>query len=221
MACVVLLGVSSQALAHGFGPAVTWNREVSRLVYERCASCHRPDGTAFSLMTYRDAQPRAADIRDAVLSRRMPPWGAVSGFGDFRNDQGLTQNQIELLTDWVQNGSPRGNNRNVRPDEPTFERGARFEPPADGIAVSGNLVLTSRLTLAGLWPDSIPSGTSIQIIAALPDGRTEPLLWLFEHDEGHRHPFLFRRALDLPVGTMIQGVPPTARLMLIPGPRRD
>ena len=74
---------------------VTWNREMSRLVYDRCASCHREGGSAFSLMTYRDAQPRAIAIRDAVLSRQMPPWGAVKGFGDFRNDQGLTQEQVD------------------------------------------------------------------------------------------------------------------------------
>jgi hypothetical protein len=216
MACVVLLGVSSEALAHGFGPAVTWNREVSRLVYARCASCHRPGGTAFSLMTYRDAQPRAAAIRDSVLSRRMPPWGAVTGFGDFRDDQGLTQNQIDLLTDWVENGSPRGNNRNVLPDEPTFETAPRFEPPANGIAVSGDVTLPRQLALDGLWPDSVPPGASIQIVAALPDGRIEPLLWLYEHDERHRHPFQFRRALDLPVGTIIRGVPPEARVILLP-----
>jgi hypothetical protein len=62
---------------------VTWNREMSRLVYDRCVSCHRDGGSSFSLLTYRDAQPRAIAIRDAVLSRRMPPWGAVKGFGDF------------------------------------------------------------------------------------------------------------------------------------------
>jgi len=28
--------------------APTWNREISRLVYDRCASCHREEGAAFS-----------------------------------------------------------------------------------------------------------------------------------------------------------------------------
>ena len=27
----------------------------------------------------------------------MPPWGAVKGFGEFRNDQGLTAEQLELI----------------------------------------------------------------------------------------------------------------------------
>src|SRR5215510_16139492 len=100
---------------------VTWNREMSRLVYDRCASCHREGGSAFSLMTYRDAQPRAIAIRDAVLSRQMPPWGAVKGFGDFRNDQGLTQEQVELVAGWVEGGMSKGNNPNALPAEPKFK----------------------------------------------------------------------------------------------------
>ena len=69
--------------AHNFGTnPPSWNREISRLIYDRCASCHRPEGTAFSLMTYQEAQPRAVAIKDAVLARQMPPWGAVKGFGE-------------------------------------------------------------------------------------------------------------------------------------------
>ena len=56
--------------AHNIGATpVTWNREISRLVYDKCASCHRPGGTAFSMMTYPDVQPRLVEIKTAVLSR--------------------------------------------------------------------------------------------------------------------------------------------------------
>src|SRR5258706_12780966 len=97
LACACVIWALAELGAHDFftNPP-TWNREVCRLVYDRCAQCHRPDGSAFSLLTYQDAQPRATAIKDAVLSRRMPPWGAVKGFGDFRNDTGLTQEQVEL-----------------------------------------------------------------------------------------------------------------------------
>ena len=115
VAAVLLAGLSTQLRGHNPGANITWNREVSRIVYERCASCHRPGGTAFSLMTYQDARPHAAAIKEAVLTRRMPPWGAVKGFGDFRDDQGLTQEQIELITDWVEGSTPRGNNPNMLP----------------------------------------------------------------------------------------------------------
>src|SRR5438045_9065579 len=85
-----------------------FSREISRLVYERCARCHRPGGMAFSLMTYAEARPWAAAIKEEVLERRMPPWGAVKGFGEFKDDQGLTQEQIELIANWVEGGAPEG-----------------------------------------------------------------------------------------------------------------
>src|SRR4029077_253455 len=127
--------------AHNFGTPPTWNREISRLVYDRGASCHRDGGTAFSLMTYQDIQPRAAAIKQAVLARRMPPWGAVKGFGDFKNDQGLTQEQIELITDWVEGGSPRGNNPNALPAPPKFDAPSPRAPPARGVVVTGDVTI--------------------------------------------------------------------------------
>src|SRR3954463_12596141 len=88
---LVFLSLCAQATAHNVGNAITWNREISRIIYQRCASCHREGGASFSLMKYQEVQPRAVAIKEAVLSRQMPPWGAVKGFGDFRDDQGLSQ----------------------------------------------------------------------------------------------------------------------------------
>jgi mono/diheme cytochrome c family protein len=195
---------------------VTWNREMSRLVYDRCGSCHRDGGSSFSLLTYRDAQPRAISIRDAVLSRRMPPWGAVKGFGDFRNDQALTQEQIELVAGWVVGGMAKGNNPNALPALPKFEAPAGFLEPINRIAVRGTLTLTQAVSLDGVLPETIPVGTSMQITAVLPTGSVQPLVWLYEYRERYRHPFLFRKPLMLPAGTVIRGVQPPARIFLLP-----
>src|SRR6202140_4898073 len=87
---------------------LTFSREISRIVYSRCANCHRQRGSAFSLLTYQEARPWAAAIKEEVLERRMPPWGAVKGFGEFRDDQALTPEQMELIGDWVEGGAPEG-----------------------------------------------------------------------------------------------------------------
>jgi hypothetical protein len=213
---VLLAGLLAGLRAHTPGANITWNREVSRIVYERCASCHRPGGTAFSLMTYQDARPHAAAIKDAVLSRRMPPWGAVKGFGDFRDDQGLTQEQIELITDWVEGSTPRGNNPNMLPAPPKFDSSSpRTPPPPKGVVVSGDVTIDHAIRLDGLLPEKVPDGASMQIIARLPNGSVAPLLWLYEYRDSYRHPFLFRRPIDLPPGTMIRGVQPGTRLLLM------
>ena len=73
---------------------ITFDREIIRIVHARCASCHREGGSAFSIMTYDEARPWAKAMQEEVLERRMPPWGAVKGFGEFRDDQALTPEQI-------------------------------------------------------------------------------------------------------------------------------
>jgi mono/diheme cytochrome c family protein len=209
-------GLGAVLAAHNIGATpVTWNREISRLVYDKCASCHRPDGTAFSMMTYVDVQPRLVEIKNAVLSRRMPPWGAIKGFGEFRNDQALTQEQIELIVDWIQNDAPRGNNRRALPDAPKFTATPPYQLPSHTTPVKGMTRLTQPLVLDGLMPDTIAPRQSIRIVASLPNGSVEPLVWLHEYDDRYRHPFLFRKAIRLPAGTVIRGVPDDAVVELI------
>jgi hypothetical protein len=56
-------------------------------------------------------------------------------------------------------------------------------------------------------------------VAALPDGRVQPLLWLYQYQNRYRHPFLFREPVQLPARTVIRGVKPPARITLIEAPR--
>jgi len=215
VAAELTLVVCAHLRAHDVSATpITWNREISRIFYERCVSCHRPGGTSFSLMTYPEVQPRAVAIRDAVLSRRMPPWGAVKGFGDFRNDQALTAEQIELITDWIQDDTPKGNNPRMLPAPPKFTDAPSFEAHANAIRVADTLTLKTPLVLDGLFPERAADGT--QIVAVRPNGIVEPLLWLYEYDEKHRHPFLFRKPLALEAGTIIRGVKPSDSVLLLP-----
>ncbi len=209
------LGVVAEA--HGTGAAITWNREISRIVYDKCASCHRPQGSAFSLTTFLDVQPRGTAVKDAVLSRQMPPWGAVKGFGQFRNDQALSQEQIELITKWVDGGIRRGNNASMLPKMPDFTPAAPFAVSSDSLRVSGRFTLLRAMILDGLFPERVPAGQSMQVVAVMPGGHVEPLVWLHGYDARHPHPFLFRRPIHLAAGTVIQGVPPDAVIALIAG----
>ena len=208
---------AGELLAHDpNGVPISWNREISRIVYERCASCHREGGTSFSLMTYQEAQPRAPAIKDAVLSRRMPPWGAVKGFGSFRDEQGLTQQQIELIADWVEGGTTRGNNPKMLPPLPKFEAAVEFRLPKSALAVTDGLTLERSLRVAGVYPQHVPAGASMQIVAVRPNGDVEPLIWLYEFKDSSRPPFLFRQPLELPAQTIIRGVGPGATIFHIP-----
>ena len=63
---LLLVSLLPAALAHDpITTNLTWTREIVRVVYQRCASCHRQDGSAFSLVAYRDAArgPRQSATR--------------------------------------------------------------------------------------------------------------------------------------------------------------
>ena len=214
LVCLLVCLSVTHGGAHGSATAVTWNREVSRIVFEKCASCHNPNGTAFSMLTYLDVQPRANEIKDAVLSRRMPPWGAIKGFGTFRNDQSLSQEQIEILTRWVDGGIRRGNNPQMLPKPPDLTP-KPVVPLEPAVVVRGTTRLSRALLLDGVIPEDVPAGGSVRVTAMLPNGRVEPLVWLHGYADRYRHPFLFRRPIMLPEGTTIRGLPAEAALGLI------
>jgi len=214
---LLVFGIAIPAEAHNVGNAITWNREISRIFFARCASCHHTGGSAFSLMSYAEVQPMAVAIKEAVLSRRMPPWGAVKGFGDFKNDQGLTEEELGLITDWVDSDTPKGANPNVLPKEPKFDKAAKLKLPKNGVQISGTFTLTQSMSIEGLIPDKIPSRESLKVVAELPDGSIDPIIWFYEYTNEYQHPFLYRTALNLPSGTVIRGLPATASIVLIPG----
>ena len=214
---LLLLEICVDLNAHNVGNAITWNREISRIIYQRCGSCHREGGTAFSLMRYQDVQPRVVEIKEAALSRRMPPWGAVKGFGDFRNDQGLSPAELDLITDWVDSDTPKGNNPNTLPKEPKFDKPPAFKIPKGAITLRGEFTLKEEFIVDGILPEKVSTGMSAKVVAVSPDGRSEPLVWLYEYTDGYKHPFLYREPLDLPAGTVIRGVPPGMQIVLIPG----
>src|SRR6202051_2239361 len=85
---------------------VTFNKDVASILQKNCQGCHRPGEAApMSLLTYREARPWAAAIREWVILKRMPPWYADPHFGKFSNDRSLSQADIETLASWAANGA--------------------------------------------------------------------------------------------------------------------
>ncbi len=212
----LILSAGSSIFGHDIiTTPITWDREISRIIYDRCASCHRDGGQAFSLMTYAAARPWAVAIKEEVLARRMPPWGAVKGFGDFRNDQALTPEQFELIVNWVEGGVPEGDAKDL-PVAPQFDQQPPAPAPHGLLAVSGEFELRRDLLLDALLPKTVPDDAAFRITAEKPDGSIEPLLWFEHYRAKFVHPFLYRNAVQLPAGTRIHGVPEASTVLLLP-----
>ena len=185
---------------------ITFSREISRLFYSHCVSCHRQGGTAFSLATYEEARPWAKAIEEEVLERRMPPWGAVKGFGEFQHDQGLTQEQIEVIADWAEGGAPPGDPKYL-PALPEQKQTPSTNAAAGRIAVDGSLTLKSAITVSGIRAQKATDGATFMAVATRPDGTVEPLLWMYNYRPQFDCAYWYNSALRLPAGTKIEVTP--------------
>jgi peroxiredoxin/mono/diheme cytochrome c family protein len=94
----------------GEAQAVTYARDISRVLQKNCQQCHRPGGIGpFALLTYEQAVAWADDIAAFTADRTMPPWKPIDGFGDFHNRRVMPQAEIDQLAAWVKAGCPEGN----------------------------------------------------------------------------------------------------------------
>jgi hypothetical protein len=87
---------------------IIYKKEIAQIFQRKCFNCHSENNLAMPLTTYELARPWARAIREDVLERRMPPWGAVTGFGHFSNDVSLTQREMDIILSWADGGAPSG-----------------------------------------------------------------------------------------------------------------
>jgi hypothetical protein len=101
-----LLGPCVVLAASAATNSVTFHKDVEPVLQARCQWCHRPGEAApMSLLTFKEARPWAAAIKEAVLVRKMPPWFADPSHGSFTNDRRLSKQEIDTLVAWADGGA--------------------------------------------------------------------------------------------------------------------
>ena len=115
-AAVVLSSSPGQAHKPITSP-YTYNEDVFPLLHDRCGRCHVSGGVApMSLMTHADTVPWGESIKTELLAGSMPPWSVDSSPGRFRNVEGLTAREMNVLLTWVTGGTPLGDdNKGPKP----------------------------------------------------------------------------------------------------------
>ena len=117
---------------------ITYTKDVLPILQENCEICHRPGGSNMGGMvapmaftTYEETRPWAKAMSKAVANKQMPPWHANEQHaGTFEGERGLTQQEIDTIVAWVEQGAVRGNPKDA-PDAlewPVVEGWAMGEP---------------------------------------------------------------------------------------------
>lgn len=99
---------------------ITYCNQIARLMQKHCVRCHRDGQIApFSLTSADDVAAWSETICEVLESQRMPPWHANPLHGEFRNNARMSDSEKDQFYQWVDNGTPIGEQANL-PDPLVF-----------------------------------------------------------------------------------------------------
>lgn len=108
---------------------VTFHRDVAPVLQKNCQGCHRPGEAApMAFLTYKEVRPFAKAIKEAVATKRMPPWFADPHAGKFANDRSMSAGEIETIVRWVDTGAKEGDPKDA-PKPAQFVQGWNIGKP--------------------------------------------------------------------------------------------
>lgn len=109
------------ASAESAGSAkITYAEHIAPILFKNCTNCHHPGNIGpFPLQTYDDAKRWAKEIKFYTQRRAMPPWKPEAGWGEFAGNRQLSDEQIQMIADWVDAGAPAGDMKRA-PKLPKF-----------------------------------------------------------------------------------------------------
>jgi hypothetical protein len=171
---VALLGLPSAALAAD--APVTFTKDVAPIFNKSCVECHRPTMFApMSLTTFDDARPWARSIKQRVVSGAMPPWGADTPHGMFKNDPRLSPAEIDTIVKWVDAGAPKGDDKDL-PVPPKFAEGWSIGTPDAVFEMDEEFTIPASGTIPYQYfraPTGLTEDKWIQAIEIHPSARAQ------------------------------------------------
>jgi hypothetical protein len=163
--CVLVVALAAGAL-EGTAQGVTYARDVAPIIQENCQECHMEGSIApIQLTTYDEVRRYSRRVRENVADRVMPPWhiDRTVGIQRFKNDRGLTDEEIGTILAWIDGGTPFGDAADL-PEPPEFPDPNEFRF-ADDFGPPDLVVQSEPYTLEAVTQDkwfrpTTPTGLS-------------------------------------------------------------
>lgn len=183
---------------------VTFCEHIAPIIYKNCTSCHRPgEAGPFSLITYQDAKSRSALMKFVTKTRFMPPWPADASYTHFIDEKVLTQEEIDLIVRWVDEGCALGDSTKL-PPVPVFPKGSQLGTPdlvikfKEAYKIKGDA--QDRFLLMRV-PYQIPEDKFITTIEVVPDNRK-----LLHHLNAQLLSYEFDKRTDVFAGNVVVNI---------------
>src|SRR5215208_613101 len=138
--CALISGGCGDSKSKSSVKQVTFYEHVAPIVWKNCATCHRKGEVGpFELLTYEQVKKHASQMAKVTASRFMPPWLPEKGFGDFADERRLSDEEIELIAQWVKGGCIEG--KAAQAELPQFVDGWQLGKPDLVAQMPGTYVL--------------------------------------------------------------------------------
>jgi hypothetical protein len=148
----------------------TFSKHIAPIIYANCTPCHRPNQIGhFDLITYSDVQSKATSIAYTVSNKLMPPWPADAHYTRFANEMILSDNDINMIENWVKNKCPIGDS-NAIPALPNYANRSFIGKPDLVIPVQANAIIGDFMDQFYLIkvPFELPAETYAHTIEFIP-----------------------------------------------------
>ncbi|MEY2715368.1 MAG: hypothetical protein RIT24_1711 [Planctomycetota bacterium] len=115
--CAIEPKQASSTSAVAGSPAVTYARDIARIMQNNCVECHRAGGVGpFALDSFEAVSRRASMIRAVTQEGTMPPWfaapmhgkGGADSESPWANDRSLSDAEKQAIVAWIDAGKPEG-----------------------------------------------------------------------------------------------------------------
>ena len=133
----------------------TFSRDVAPILQAKCQECHQPNSIApMSLITYQEVRPWARSIKERVATRQMPPWHIDRSVGvqHFKNDMSLSDEQVDTIVRWVDEGAVQGDPRDLPPPRPLVTDN-EWKAVKDGFGPPDLVIKSSEYTMPAQHQD--------------------------------------------------------------------
>ena len=144
---------------------ITFHKDIEPILQRSCQNCHRDGGVGpMPLVTYDQVAPFAGliEYKTGLRDRAgaMPPWYMEKNIGiqNYKNDPSLNDEEIEAISLWARNGTPKGNPVDA-PDSLVFDDSLKWTAGEPDLVVKTNSV-TKLSGTADWWGeiDRVPVG---------------------------------------------------------------
>ena len=94
---------------------VSFAKDIAPIIHTNCSPCHHKGGAGpFNLITYQDVSDKAKTVAEVTKARYMPPWPADPNYSHFKGEKFLTETQINLIQQWVEEGKQAGDTQSIK-----------------------------------------------------------------------------------------------------------